>query len=265
MKTIRLFSYAFFIAAGCTDIEPRLNAEVPAPPPSILYQVVSVLPHDTSSFTEGLVFHNGTLIESTGMPGTSWMGPVDPLTGKIERKINLPQEFFGEGITVLHDKIYHLTWTSHKGFIYDANSFTKTAEFSYPMEGWGITNDGTHLVTSDGSNKLYYLQPDSMQLVKTIKVTDNVGPVSNLNELEFIDGYIYANQWQTTYILKIDTADGKVVGRADFRALLNEVEGKIPGIDFADNVLNGIAYDNVSKKIYVTGKRWPSMFEIKFF
>lgn len=265
MRTTISLLFIMFVMAGCADNDADVNGEDPnPPPPSILYNVINILPHDTASFTQGLVVHKGTLIESTGMPGTSWVGPVDPQTGRIDRKIDLPEEFFGEGITVMNNKIYHLTWTSHRGFVYDADTFKKLREFNYVMEGWGITNDGTNLIVSDGSSNLYYFEPDSIKLIKTINVTDNVGPVPNLNELEFIDGYIYANQWQTSYILKIDPASGQVVGRADFRGLLDDVKAKQPGINFTDNALNGIAYDTASKRIFVTGKRWPNLFEIRF-
>lgn len=251
---------------SCSDTDTGAgenNNATPAPP-TLMYNVVKVHPHDTASFIQGLAVSGGQLFESTGQYGTSWVGPLDLETGKIDRKISLPQEQFGEGITILNDKLYHLTWQNRKGYVYDLKTFNKIQEFSYMTEGWGITNDGSHLIMSDGSSNLYFFSPDSIRLVKTVGVTDNVGPVPNLNELEFIDGYIYANQWQTTYILKIEPSTGAVVGRLDFKQLENDVASKMPGADFAENALNGIAYDSLSKKIYVTGKRWPHLYEIKF-
>jgi glutaminyl-peptide cyclotransferase len=237
-------------------------------PPLINYTVVTALPHDTSSFTEGLLFHNGQLFESTGtepsMPESrrSLFGIVDPQTGKIAKKAELDRNiYFGEGITFLNDKVYQLTWTTKKGFIYDANTFKKTGEFTIPVkEGWGMTTDGTSLIMSDGSSNISYVDPNTFRLIKVVGVTDNNGPVSNINELELINGYLYANQWQTNYILKIDPASGKVTGKLDLTSLATEARNKYPGSD----VLNGIAYDSTSKKIYVTGKLWPNIYEIKF-
>ena len=237
-------------------------------PPIINYSVVQVLPHDTSSFTEGLLVHDGQLYESTGtepnMPEGrhSLFGIVDPKTGKIGAKAELDRnKYFGEGIAFLKDKVYQLTWTSKVGFIYDARTFKKTGEFNIPVkEGWGMTTDGTNLIMSDGSSNISYVDPVSFRLVKVVGVTDNNGPVSNINELELIHGFLYANQWQTNYILKIDPSSGKVVGRLDLTSLVNEARNKYGNSD----TLNGIAYDSASGKIYVTGKLWPNIYEIKF-
>lgn len=237
-------------------------------PQLINFSVVQALPHDTSSFTEGLLFHDGQLYESTGtepnMPSDrrSLFGVVDPKTGKIDKKAELDRNiYFGEGITFLNGKVYQLTWTTKKGFIYDATTFKKLGEFDIPVkEGWGMTTDGTNLIMSDGSSNISYVDPHTFHLVKVIGITDNNGPVSNINELELINGFLYANQWQTTYILKIDPSSGKVVGKLDLTSLATEAKNKFPGAD----VLNGIAYDSTTHKVYVTGKLWPNIYEIKF-
>jgi len=237
-------------------------------PPLINYTVVRALPHDTTSYTEGFLFHDGQLYESTGtepeMPASrrSMFGTVDPGSGKITPKVELDRnKYFGEGIVFLNDKIYQLTYTTKIGFVYDARTFKKLGEFTFPSkEGWGMTTDGTYLIMSDGTSNISYLDPNTFRLVKVLGVTDNNGPVSNVNELELIKGYIYANQWQTNYILKIDPASGKVVGKMNLESLDSEARNKYPGAE----VLNGIAYDSTSGKVYVTGKLWPNMYEIKF-
>jgi glutaminyl-peptide cyclotransferase len=237
-------------------------------PALINYTVIQSLPHDTSSFTEGLLFHDGKLYESTGTEPTmpadrrSLFGTVDPKTGRIEKKAELDRnKYFGEGIAFLNDKVYQLTWTTKIGFIYDARNFSKLGQFNIPVkEGWGMTTDGTHLIMSEGSSNISYVDPVSFQVVKILGVTDNNGPVSNINELELINGFLYANEWQSNYILKIDTASGKVVGRLDLSSLVNAAKTNNPEAD----VLNGIAYDPSSGNIYVTGKLWPNIYEIKF-
>lgn len=237
-------------------------------PPLISYSVMKALPHDTTSFTEGFLFHDGQLYESTGtepdMPDSrrSLFGTVDLNTGKITPKVEIDRKkFFGEGIVFLDGKVYQLTYTTKVGFVYDAKTFKKLGEFTIPTkEGWGMTTDGARLIMSDGTSNITYLDPTTFRLVRVLGVTDNNGPVSNINELELIKGYLYANQWQTNYILKIDTASGKVVGKMNLDALVGDIKNKFPGAD----VLNGIAYDSTSGKVYVTGKLWPNIFEIKF-
>jgi glutaminyl-peptide cyclotransferase len=237
-------------------------------PPVINYIVVKAMPHDTSSFTEGFLFHDGQLFESTGTePATpesrrSLFGVVDLQTGKITKKAELDKEkYFGEGIVFLNDKVYQLTYTTKIGFIYDAKTFKKLGEFTFPSkEGWGMTTDGTYLIMSDGTSNISYLDPNTFRLVKVLGVTDNNGPVSNINELELIKGYLYANQWQTNYILKIDPASGKVVGKLDLGSLAEAARNKYAGSEF----MNGIAYDSTTNKVLVTGKLWPEIYEIKF-
>lgn len=266
------FSIALIaLIAGCNDTGNKQAddqtegsaAEINAPA-VMTYAVLNVFPHDTTSFTEGLLVHNGTMYESTGSGDNgncdSWAGPVDLKTGRPDRKILLDKAYFGEGISILNGKLYQLTWQNRTGFIYDAVTYKKLKEFSYPGEGWALTHDSVHLIMSDGTSKLQYLDPATLQVVRTVNVEDNYGPVSNINELEYIDGYVYANQWQTNYILKIDPSGGKVVAKADLTNLATQAKSKFPDAD----EMNGIAYDKATGKIYVTGKRWPELYEIRF-
>ena len=264
---------AFFVLPSCNNSTPDTPAQTTAgtpdnTPPTIDYTVIKAYPHDTSAYTEGFLFHDGQLYESTGtepeMPADrrSLFGTVDLNTGKITPKVEIDRnKYFGEGIAFLDGKVYQLTYTTKVGFIYDAKTFKKLGEFTFPSkEGWGMTTDGTYLIMSDGSSNISYLDPKTFRLVKVLGVTDNNGPVSNINELELIKGYFYANQWQTSYILKIDPASGKVVGRLNLDSLVGQAKNQYAGAE----VLNGIAYDSTTGKVYVTGKLWPSIYEIKF-
>lgn len=237
-----------------------------AAPAVIPFSIVNEYPHDTASYTEGLTFYNGQLYESTGATSTisnngTWIGPVELTTGKLQKKIDLGTAWFGEGITFLNDKIYQLTYQTHKGFVYNAKTHQKLKEFTYNTEGWGFTNDGKNLIMSDGTSSLYFLDPESLRVLNVIGVADNNGPTANINELEFINGFIYANQWQTPYILKIDPASGKVVGRMDFSKMVAQISNQYPDAE----EFNGIAFDSVTSKVYVTGKKWPKLYEIKIF
>jgi glutamine cyclotransferase len=251
--------------AGTNNPDNTTSGNVEPPPPPIQYAVINKFPHDTSYFTEGLEFYKGQLFESSGgnadeSPYPSEFGIADLKTGKVTTKVQLDKKkYFGEGITIFNDKIYQLTWTSKVGFIYDANTFKKISEFKLAGEGWGLTHDTANLIMSDGTSNLQYLTPDSLRVLNILRVTDNKGPVPNINELEYINGYIYANQWETPYILKIDPGTGKVVGRLDLEPLQKEAASIRPGAD----VLNGIAFDSANNKILVTGKRWPFIYEIK--
>jgi glutaminyl-peptide cyclotransferase len=233
---------------------------------AIVFKVVNAFPHDTTSYTEGLLVYQGSLFESTGhtdsYPGSrSLFGVLHLDNGKIEIKAEIDKHrYFGEGIAFVKDRVYQLTDTTKIGFVYDAKSFKKINEFHYDGEGWGLTTNGSCLIMSNGSSNIYYRDPADFRIIKTLGVTDNNGPVQNINELELIKGYIYANQWLTDYILKIDTTDGRVVGRLDLSRLKDEVKNKYP---FAEET-NGIAYDSVANKIYVTGKLWPLIFAIQF-
>jgi glutamine cyclotransferase len=268
-----LFALSFAVVfAGCKNgNKDEANAET-VPSPSVLnYTITNVYPHDTSSFTEGLEWHDGFLYESTGNTGRGKLAKIDLATGKDVQRVSLAKEVFGEGITVLNGKIYQLTYHNGKCFVYDFTTFKKLSEFTYTGEGWGMTNDGKNLIMNNSGTNLYYLDPQTFQVVKTVTVVDNNGPVSSINELEYVDGYIYSNVWITNsvlmnYILKIDPKTGHVVSKADFS---NVIDKYAPGQltqEAIDNgaALNGIAYDNVGKRFFVTGKLWPKIFEVKF-
>jgi glutamine cyclotransferase len=235
------------------------------PEPAVMnYTVTNIYPHDTLSFTEGFEYHNGFFYESTGNKGKSKLARTDIKTGKDLQRINLSKEYFGEGITILNGKIYQLTWQEHKCFVYDSATFKKINEFTYEGEGWGMTNDGKYLIMDSGDNNLLWRDPETFKIVKTLGVVDNYGGVTNINELELVDGFIYSNVWQTNYIIKIDTANGHVIAKADFTDLINQYKpdnGKPPD-DGA--YLNGIAYDKATNKFYITGKLWNKVFEVTF-
>ncbi|MGZ5133985.1 MAG: glutaminyl-peptide cyclotransferase [Flavitalea sp.] len=236
-----------------------------AAPAVIPFTIVNEFPHDTGSYTEGLSFYKGQLYESTGATETisnngTWVGPVEISTGKFQKKIDLGNAWFGEGTTFLNDKIYQLTYKAKKGFVYDAKTYKKLKEFTYNTEGWGLTNDGKSLIMSDGTSSLYFLDPESLRILNVVGVSDNNGAIPNINELEYINGFIFANQWQTPYMLKIDPASGKVVGRMDFSKMVDQIKNQYPDAE----EFNGIAYDSTTQKIYVTGKKWPRLYEIKF-
>ena len=222
------------------------------------YQVVNSWPHDPDAFTQGLVFVDGKLLESTGQPGHSSLRSVDVQTGKVLKKVDVPVPYFAEGIAVLNNKIYQLTWEHRLGFIYDAQNFQKIGEFQYSGEGWGLTTDGRSLILSDGSNRLRFLNPDSFQVVKTIAVLDGKRPIGELNELEYVNGEIYANVWHQDRIAAIDPETGRVKAWIDLSGLLQPGDVQDP-----EAVLNGIAFDQASNRLFVTGKLWPKLFEIK--
>jgi glutaminyl-peptide cyclotransferase len=270
--------FIFSLAISCNDssnssensgsiAEPATSNE----PPAITYTILNTLPHDTNSYIEGLVMHDGKLYESSGAPQEyektrSIVGIVDPVSGKIVVKAELDRKkYFGEGIAILKNKLYQLTWKNFeglikKGFIYDLKTFKKTGEFDFPSnEGWGMTTDGKSLIMSDGSSNLTYLDPVTFKTNRIVGVTDNNGPVGNINELEFVNGNILANVYQTPYIIRIDPNTGKVVGKADFSNLVKEVKFKNPDVDY----MNGIAYDSAKNKIYITGKLWPNFYEVR--
>jgi glutaminyl-peptide cyclotransferase len=226
--------------------------------PIYSYCIVNSYPHDSNAFTQGLVYHNGILYEGTGLKGRSSLRRVELETGKILQQIDLKRQYFGEGITIWQDKIIQLTWRSQIGFVYNKNSFEKLDRFVYNTEGWGITHDGQKLIMSDGSDKLYFLDADTFEQMDFIQVRDQNKPVFRLNELEYINGEIFANVWQTDHIVRISPSTGQVLGWIDLRGLLDSesYQGK-------RDVLNGIAYDEEKKRLFVTGKLWPKLFEIK--
>ena len=235
--------------------------------PVINYTVTNYFPHDTALFTEGFLIHDGQLFESTGSPEDlpqtrSVVGITDIATGKFTKKIELDRtKYFGEGIVILNNKLYQLTYKNQQGFIYNVKTFKKTGAFKLKnKEGWSLTTDGKNLIMSDGTDTLTFLDPADLKPISILKVTENGMPRDRLNELEFIKGFIYANTWQNNSIIKIDPGTGKVVGKLDMSSLVYESKNKNPRAD----VLNGIAYDSATDKIYVTGKLWANIYQINF-
>ena len=236
-------------------------------PPLINYAVVATYPHDSTSFTEGLLFHKGRLFESTGSPESipvtrSLVGEVDLQTGEINPRIELDRKkYFGEGISFLGNKLFQLTYTGNQGFVYDETSYKQIGEFKFPgREGWGMTTDSSRLIMSDGTHRLFYIDPSTLNTVKTLEVSWNNVLVDSLNELEFVKGYIYANRYTHNYILKIDTTTGKVLGRIDLNSLVMEAKNQYP----LSLELNGIAYDPAQDRFFVTGKLWQHIYVIGF-
>ncbi len=221
-------------------------------------EVVNVYPHDPEAYTQGLVFHEGFLYEGTGLRRQSTIRKVEMKTGKILKSYRLPPEYFGEGITICRNKLIQLTWQSHTGFIYELQSFRLLGTFFYPTEGWGITCDGKHLIMSDGTAVLHFLDTRTYKIVKQIEVRDRGNVVHNINELEYIKGEIYANVWGTAYIIRISPKTGQVLGWVDLRGLYQYVNA-----GRRMDVLNGIAYDAKNDRLFVTGKYWPTIFEIR--
>jgi len=234
-------------------------------PPSIYnYKILNSYPHDKTAYTQGLEIHNGFLYESTGRNGESSLRKVELKTGKILQKIDLDKQYFGEGITKFGDEIIMLTWRKGIGFIYDFETFDQKATFKYKnsIQGWGLTNDGEKLFKSDGTERIWFLDAKTHNEISYIEAYTNERKVENLNELEFIDGKIYANIYQQNSILIVDAKSGKVEGVANLKGLYEEME-KTQKLVLRDEVLNGIAYDKATKKLYVTGKHWGKLFEIE--
>lgn len=238
------------------------NVVLLPPTPKVYgYKVIHVFPHDPEAFTQGLEYHNGVLFESTGQyDGKSSLRRVALESGKVQQKINLDANYFGEGMTIVGNRIIQLTWMEGVGLVYDLNSFAKIGQFSYGSlkEGWGLCFDGNRLIASEGSNKLYFLNKDSYKEEGTIAVYNHRGPVKNLNELEYIDGKIYANVYQEDIIVVINPQTGAVEAEINLSGIYPEKDG-IP----YDNELNGIAYDAKNKRLFVTGKNWSKLFEIE--
>jgi glutamine cyclotransferase len=267
MKKILLWSSLLYIIACNThssDDTENLSPNSNPPPPLISYSILKVYPHDTTSYTEGLEWRNNSLFESGGNYGSSKIVQYG-LNGKILKSMDIAKQYFGEGITILNDKIYQLTWKENKVFVYDAASFKKIQELTWPYEGWGMTNDGKNLIISTGSSNLYFVDPSTFKILNQVSVNDNYGPVSSVNELEYVKNVIYANVYETDFIIKIDPQTGNVLGRIDCTNLLQKsgMNYDLQKYTSSGNVLNGIAYDSVHNSFYVTGKMWPALFEIK--
>lgn len=222
------------------------------------YEVVQAWPHDRSAFTQGLVFFEGALLESTGLNGESTLREVELKTGRVIKRVALPREYFGEGLAVLGDRAFLLTWRNGKAFVYDRDTFRLLQEFAYEGEGWGLATDGRALILSDGTSRIRFIDPVNFAVQRTIVVQRDGQPVEALNELEYIRGEIFANVWQTDTVVRIDPASGRVLGTVDFAGLLPAAER-----DANTDVLNGIAYDAAGDRLFVTGKRWPKVFEVR--
>lgn len=231
---------------------------LPPPPKQYTYEVVKSYPHDDNAYTQGLFIHNNLLYESTGQRGQSTLRKVDLPTGRVLKSVALDNQYFGEGITELNGKIYQLTWQSQKGFVYNLETFEKIGEFTYSTEGWGITTDGTYLLMTDGSSHVRFIDPQTFKEVKSIEVYTDQGVVNLLNELEYINGELWANVYTQDVIVAINPATGAVTKVVDMRNLL-------PASLHTDNteVLNGIAYNGQTKQLYVTGKNWPRLYEVR--
>ena len=226
--------------------------------PEYTFKVVDVFPHDSTAFTQGLAYRDGFLYEGTGLNGRSSLRKVRLETGEVVLRTDLPPQFFGEGIALLKNEIVQLTWQSHTGFIYDASDFHQLRQFSYTGEGWGLTTDGHDFFMSDGTAEIRVLDGSTLQEKRRLKVHDGATAIASLNELEFVEGEIFANVWHTDRIARISPKDGKVLGWIDLTGILGPMY-RLQG----DAVLNGIAYDAHGKRLFVTGKLWPSIFEIK--
>ena len=254
--------FLFLLSSGCqtgavANHSAGNNADKDSVP-TYGYEIVNTWPHDKDAYTQGLVFHESKLLESTGQEGRSSLRLVEPETGKILKKTNVPRPYFAEGITVFKGKIYQLTWQHQLGFIYDAESFEKLGDFSYRGEGWGLTNDGSSLIMSDGTNRIRFLDPDNFQVNRTISVLDGRTPVASINELEYVHGEIYANIWHKERVARIEPLTGRVLGWIDLSGLR-----ALSDVNDNEAVLNGIAYDEDNDRLFVTGKLWPKLFEIR--
>lgn len=256
-KTHRSLAVCCFLFAALSQPLAAQSAAAKSVP-EYTFKIIHAFPHDSAAFTQGLEYHDGFLYEGTGLEGRSSLRKVRLETGEVIQKADLSSQYFGEGITLLHGQIIQLTWQSHVGFVYDAKDFHLLRQFKYPGEGWGLANDGHDIFMSDGTDEIRIWDGVTLKEKRRIKVRDGDSPIDQLNELEFIDGEIYANIWQTDTIARISPQTGKVIGWIDLKGLLS------PMYQLQSNaVLNGIAYDAQKKRLFVTGKLWPSIFEIK--
>jgi len=257
-RFLKLFFPVFIVILAVVLILFCLDSKNPDVFTNYTYEIINTFPHDRKAFTQGLVFENGVLYEGTGLPGRSSLRKVELETGNILQMHRLLTKFFGEGITIYRDNIIQLTFQENVGFVYNKDTFELLREFNYPTEGWGITHDGRHLIMSDGTPTLYFLDPETFERVSRIKVYDRNAPLWGLNELEYVEGQIYANVWPAERIAIIAPDTGRVTGWIDMEGLLTQQDYT----EYVD-VLNGIAYDKNNGRLFVTGKFWPKLFEIK--
>jgi glutamine cyclotransferase len=262
-------SAALLVVAACgvsgggghAEESSRGSREPSAAPVSSQFRdfaIVNEYPHDARAYTQGFFFHDGVLYEGTGRYGESSLRRVGLENGEVQGRVDLPRNYFGEGIALLDGRIYQLTWRSRRGFVYRAADLAPEREFGYETEGWGLTTDGQHLIMSDGTASLYFLDPRSFEVVRTLSVHDDYGPVQMLNELEFVEGAVLANVWQREVILEISPETGAVTAEFDFSGLV-----AYEGAGGPDAVLNGIAYDPMTKRLFVTGKLWSRVYEVE--
>ena len=244
----------FLVAATLYFAAPAPAATLP----TCGYEVLQTYPHDPQAFTQGLLYRDGDLFESTGLEGRSTVRRVRIKDGLVLKQVALPSTLFGEGLAEWKQELVSVTWRSGKGFRWDANTLRKTGEFSYPGEGWGLTQDGKHLILSDGTATLRFLEPQTMREVKRLPVSAGGRPVPNLNELEWVNGEIFANVWLTDLIVRIDPGTGNVKSVINLSGLRTGI-----GVNNRDHVLNGIAYDRKGNRLFVTGKNWPKLFQIR--
>jgi glutamine cyclotransferase len=256
-RLVLAFLLAVFGQLLLAQSTPQTHA---ARPPEYTYKIVKSFPHDPNAFTQGLVYRDGFLYEGTGLKGRSSLRKVRLETGEVVQQIDLAPEFFGEGIAIVKDEVVQLTWRSQTGFVYNLSNFHLLRRFSYPGEGWGLTTNGksNELFMSDGTSEIRVLDGDTLAEKRRFTVHDGDTSIDQLNELEFVDGEIFANVWQTNRIVRISPRNGAVVGWIDLTGLLSPVYRLEPGA-----VLNGIAFDSDRKRLFVTGKLWPNIFEIK--
>lgn len=269
MKPAYCIALFLIVLASCKDpVDP--DKPMVDEPKQLSYTVTATYPHNPLSFTEGLEYRDGFLYEGTGESngynGTSKLAKVDLKTGNDVQKIGLDKQYFGEGITMLNGKLYQMTYKEQKCFVYDAKTFAKQKELSYDGQGWGLTNDGKQLIMSNGSSNLFFRDPETFAVTKTLQVTNQFGPLpdESINELEYVDGFVYANIWMTNKIIKIDINTGKVVAEIKLDDLLPRYAPEATGQGSKVDVLNGIAYDSAGKRFFITGKLYPKIFEVKF-
>jgi len=245
-------------APSASNATPAGNSALLPEPPTWSYEVVHAWPHDRGAFTQGLVFSDGELLESTGLNGSSSLRRVELLSGRVLQQVQLPYEFFAEGLAAVGPRLFQLTWQNGKCFVYDLQSFRKQREFAYSGEGWGLATDGRWLIMSDGTDVLRFRDPDSFETKRAVNVSSAGRPVNRLNELEYVKGEIFANIWRTDFVARIEPATGKVVGMINFTGILPATERD----DYTD-VMNGIAYDGAGDRLFVTGKHWSKLFEVR--
>ena len=257
------FSAILFGSISCSLLPRQPQTEViPAVPEPLAqqlgYEVLATYPHDPTCYTQGLVITEGIFYESCGLYGQSSLRKVDPVSGAVQAETKLDATFFAEGLVLLNGKLYQLTWQENTGFVYDANTLELLQTFNYQTQGWGLTTDGSALILSDGTNTLYWMDPGTMQVMRQVNVSYQGQPVEYLNELEYINGMIFANIYLTDTIVAVNPEDGSVISLIDLTGLRPEQNRTVQG-----EVLNGIAYDQLNDKLYLTGKNWPNLYEIR--